>query len=792
MPQHRHALSALVLALGTSVHGQTATFGAPAPQSAAPVAAPVAPAAAVRPAAPPPVAAPALSPPITAPAVPAAVPAAAGPLPLAAPPVPPPLPVLAPGTAVPGSHIIRGSDRVIAPGRPIDLPAGTANSFRFEDAPIADVVHVVMRDILRVDYVIHSPLAGTITLATRSDVPADQALYLLESALQANGIAMARDARGVFHIGRPEALAGIVASPRVAAGGVLPPGTGTVIVPLQYIGAAEMAAILRPLLPPNALVRVDPLRNLLVLAGSRTQAEGWLDIVNTFDVDLLKGMSVAMVPLKYASVREIDQALRALAGTPTGASRAPGTTGSTGTAAPPAGGAPTTPGSTSGSTPIAPEVSSLFGAVRVLPIERLNSLLLVSPRLAYIEEAKAWIERLDRPAASASEPQLYIYPVRNGSARHLAEVLNGIFGASERTTTTAAGGVAPGLNPVMQGTPGSVSGQITSLGGVGTGASGSAAQSRVSSVTTTSQGARVVADELNNAVLIYALAGEYAKIEAALRRLDVSPVQVLIEASIVEVTLGDELQYGLQWYFTDKARGGLVGTGVFSSVGGGTTPAGVGIFDTATAGFSYTLRNSLGAVQAVLSALADKSLVKVISSPSVMVLDNHTAGIAVGQQQPIQSAETVTSGGNVTTSIQYKDTGVNLQVTPSVSAENVVTMSINQAVTDVGEIDRATGQRSFLQRQIVSKVAVRSGETLVLGGLIRDNDTSGTSGLPLLSTIPVVGGLFGTQMRNAVRTELLVVITPRVVRSDLDARDIGAELRERMKTFPANDMLRRP
>lgn len=676
-------------------------------------------------------------------------------------------------------QVIRGNDRVFATPKPAAVPQGAANSFRFEEAPIADVVHVIMRDILRVDYVIHSAMPGTITLATRADVTADQAVYLLETALQANGIAMARDARGVYHIGRPEALAGIVATPRLASPGVaLTPGTGTVIVPLQYIGAAEMASILRPLVPPTAIVRVDPLRNLLVLAGSRTQAEGWIDIVNTFDVDLLKGMSVAVVPLKYASVRDIDSALRALASGLPGASAArPAATTAPGTPGAPAAGAPSAAASA--------EVQSLFGAIRVLPIERLNSLILVSPRAAYLDEARAWIERLDRPGANSAEPQLYIYPVKNGSARHLAEVLNGVFGGETKTTTTQTASVAPGLTPILAGTAGGAQSAIGTLSGTGSGTSSNSAQSRISAVTTTAQGARVFADELNNAVLIYAVASEYAKIEAALRRLDLAPVQVLIEASIVEVTLGDELQYGLQWYFTDKARGGLVGTGVISQVAGGVLGA-------STAGFSYTLRNSLGTVQAVLNALAEKSLVKVISSPSVMVLDNHTAGIAVGNQQPIRSAETVTSGGNVTTSIQYKDTGVNLQVTPSVSAENVVTMNINQAVTDVGQIDTATGQRSFLQRQIISKVAVRSGETLVLGGLIRDNDTSGNRGLPLLSEIPVVGGLFGTQTRNASRTELLVVITPRVVRSDLDARDVGAEFRERMKSFPANDMLRRP
>ena len=164
-----------------------------------------------------------------------------------------------------------------------------------------------------------------------------------------------------------------------------------------------------------------------------------------------------------------------------------------------------------------------------------------------------------------------------------------------------------------------------------------------------------------------------------------------------------------------------------------------------------------------------------------MVLDNHTAAIAVGNQQPIRSGETVSTGGFATTTIQYKDTGVSLAVTPSVNAGNIVTMQINQGVTDVGQIDTATGQRTFLQRRIDSKVAIRSGETLVLGGLIRDNTTTGKSGIPWLQDIPVVGNLFGSNNTNTARTELLVVITPRVVRSDQEIRDVSGEMRQRMK-----------
>ena len=162
---------------------------------------------------------------------------------------------------------------------------------------------------------------------------------------------------------------------------------------------------------------------------------------------------------------------------------------------------------------------------------------------------------------------------------------------------------------------------------------------------------------------------------------------------------------------------------------------------------------------------------------------NHTASIAVGTQQPVQSGQTITTGGNISSNIQYKDTGVNLTVTPSVNSGNMVAMTLNQSVTDVGSIDSATGQRAFLQRQIGSKVAVRSGETIVLGGLIRDNTAFGRSGIPFLSDLPLIGNAFGTSSKAGARTELLVMITPQVVRADNEIRAVANDLRDRMKAI---------
>ena len=693
-------------------------------------------------------------------------------------------------------RIIRGNDRVVAPAKPSQPIEGAPVSFSFEEAPVADVVRTILGDILKTDYVLHPPLSGTVTLSTRAPIPPDRAVFLLESALQANGLALMRDARGSYHVGRADVLKGIGGAVRQAGGAPLQPGYGAIVVPLQYIGAAEMATILKPMMPPDALVRVDNLRNLLVLSGTRTQAEGWLDLVNTFDVDLLKGMSVGVFPLKYASIKEVEAALRLVSGgsaSAVGGATAAGTTSATSAAA----------GAAAGQAALG-ESNPLFGALRIMPIERLNSILVVTPRAAYLDEARRWIERLDQPSDNGAEPQLFIYQVKNVNARHLASVLSGIFGGQSGTGGVANSGVSPGLTSATgssMGQSGATSAfSNTASSGLGLrsgaltsgassiqnqGARNSAPASAQPAVTANIGGVRVIADELNNSVLVWGSRAEYSKIESTLKRLDLPLTQVLIEASIIEVTLNDDLEYGLEWAFKDS-RATTDYTGI------GTLNAGSSSRNPLTAlgnGFSYALKNPAGNVTALLRALSTKTTVKVIASPSLMVLDNHSASIAVGTQTPIQSGTTSNLEGTVTTTnIQYKDTGVNLMVTPSVNSGNIVTMQVDQSVTDVGAKDEVTNQRAFLQRQLSSKVAVRSGESIVMGGLIQERGTTSKSGVPILHSLPVVGNLFGSTTKDGARTELIVVITPRVVRSDIDIREVSDDLRDRMKGLKIIDL----
>lgn len=662
-----------------------------------------------------------------------------------------------------GARILKGNDKVVnLPSAGADPVRGENVALRFERAPITEVVHAVLGDMLHLNYTIHQPVAGEVTLHTLAPLPPEQILSVLESLLEANGLAIAQDKAGLYHVGRPEALKFLVPVPRRV--GELPAGSSLIVVPLQYVGAAEMADILRPVATPQAFVRVDALRNLLVLAGTRNQLEGWINLVELFDVDLLKGMSVGLFPLHYTSVKEVEAALQLMVG---------------GTSASHGGGLPQAARG-SGEGNMAGAMSSFspgVGSLRVMPIERMNAILIVTPRAAQLEEARQWIEKLDRPDNDASA-RLFVYPVQNGTAKQLAVLLNGIFGgqASAEPVVARDSGVAPGLATASMSSAKSSGGALpaaTAGSGKASGAQGDAQVTQVS----IGPGIRVVADDQHNALLIYAPLREYQRIETALRQLDTAPAQVLIEASIVEVSLTDETRYGLQWYFQDNVRGrGWSGVGVLGNGSNGAITAG-------QSGFSYTIANPLGDVRAVLNLLADKQLLKVISSPSLMVLDNQTAEIRVGDQQPVPGPTTTTDGGTSRTSVEYKDTGVLLKVTPSVNAGNNITMAVDQTVTDVGGIDAATGARSFLQRQISSTVAVPSGETVVLGGLIRDNKSRGKQGVPILHDLPFIGPLFGTTTLNTDRTELLVMITPRVVRTEQDMREVTNEIQDRMRSL---------
>ena len=657
------------------------------------------------------------------------------------------------GTSKPVAPVIyEGNDRQVrtpALNEPVRF-LGDDVSLNFEQAPLNEVVHAIMGDILGLDYVVDHPINGQVTLRTRTPIPRDELLPVLESMLRANNSLMIRGQDNRYLITGSQG--GTKLSPGLANPDSLSPGFSTIVAPLRYISASSMADILKPLVDQESFVRIDDSRGLLMLAGTQQQLVGWLDIISTFDVDMLKGMSVGMFPLENSDVEEVTAILNQLL-------------------------------EGSGGSEL-----GITGMVRVMPFKRLNSVLVISPRAHYLDILQVWIQRMDQKVDSSYEKQLFVYPVQNTTASRLAELITQIFaGSGGGGGGGAAGaanrsGVAPGLS---RESIGSQSGGEASISDTNNDSAASTMRADTLAAGTDIGGGlgsevRVVADEENNSLMIYATGKQYGLIAKALDKIDVVATQVIIEASILEVSLTDELRYGLEWTFKNGIGDDYDGRGVLATVAGG--PAAI------IPGFSYTVTNSVGDISAVLNALSQESLLNVISSPSVMVLDNHTAYIHVGDQIPTFDQQTETDGGRITQSVTYKDTGVKLEVRPSVNAGGLVTMDIAQSVTDVGPIDSATGQRAFNERNIVSRVAVRSNESVVLGGLIRENASNDSSGVPILHKLPVIGPIFGTVNQEDRRTELLVIITPRALYNESELREVSREMRTQIRHMELIDV----
>lgn len=662
--------------------------------------------------------------------------------------------------------IYKGTDRQVrmpAAAEPIRL-VGKDVSLNFEEAPLGEVVHAVLADILNLDYIIDHPVQGKVTLRTRTPIPRDQLLGVLESLLQANNVLMVRGSDGRLVITGSQQARRM--NPSVSGPGSQGAGYTTTIIPLRYISATNMAEILKPVADESAFLRVDNTRNLLMLAGTQAQLSGWMEMITTFDVDLLKGMSVGLYPLEHSGVEDTAEVLNGMLGGASAGGKADG--------------------------------GGDFGQlVKIIPIKRLNSLLVVTPRAHYLDTVGTWIERLDAAPDSNFAKKLYVFPVQNTTASRLADLLNSIYsggggakssGRSVGGSGQGSGGVAPGMNMESIGSSSSGSGGGNSPASFG---SQQALGGGIAATTVGSSGdeesiiedVRVVADDENNSLMIYATGRQYEIIEEALQQLDVIATQVIIEASILEVSLTEGLEYGLEWTFKNGLGSSYNGLGrLVGDVASG--PA-------AAAGFSYSITDSAGDIRAVLNALAEDSLVNVISTPSVMVLDNQTAYIHVGNQVPVRTSRYGSVAGNtdsIIENIDYRDTGVKLTVRPSVNAGRLVTMDIAQSVTDLGAIDDATGQRAFLERNIQSRVAVRSDQAVVLGGLIQDNATSTNAGVPLLKDIPGLGALFSSTTNESRRTELIVIITPRVIASESELQDVSAEMRSRMRHMDLIDV----
>lgn len=604
-----------------------------------------------------------------------------------------------------------------------------AYSLNFDEADLGEVAKVILSDILGQNYVLSPKVAGKVTLQTTDPLSKEELIPTLEMLLRMNNAVLVKDA-SIYHI---EPASEALYSSSFAA-----PNTGgrtgfqVRVIPVRNVAVQDIVDVIKPLVQEKTILNVDSTRNILIASGTPNELGRVMDMVSVFDVDVLKGQSFGLFPLAHVEPETIIKELEEIF-------RKEGKEGE----------------------------SNFF---RFIPVERLNAVMAITHQAGYLKDIENWIFRLDR-ANTASGGGVNVYRVQNVDAEELAATLNEIFtGAAkkEKSAKVAPGEKAAELTnkaPEKQNVP------KTST------PTGEAEVANVGEV-------RIISDVANNSVIVVATPQEYEVILPVIKQLDLLPLQVLIDATIVSVKLTDSLKYGIQWFLD---HGG-------SSISSGNGAATLGSIATAsaaafTSGGLTAIYNS-GVVNALLSAQANKGNVNIISSPSLMVLNNQEAKINVGDQVPIQTGtlgSVVGSGGTtgattaIQSSIQYKDTGVTLEVTPRVNANGMVIMEIKQTVSSAVKTETGVNTSPTIQKkEIESSVAVQDSETIVLGGLIDNNNSNAIGGIPWLNELPWIGPLFGNTDRENIKNELVVLITPRVVKSKQDSRLISDEFKRKL------------
>lgn len=675
-------------------------------------------------------------------------------------------------SSTPGAPSAPGSAQSARSAASVDGDAVTLNLVA---VPIANAAKIVLGDILKLNYTVAEKVAGSITIQTSTPMSRSAVVDVFEQALKLNGAVLVQG-NGTYRI--MPAGEGVAGSASLAdAARRDKPGIRLQVVTLRYATASEIKRVVDPIAPQGMVAKFDDTRNMLVLAGTATELAEAIELIGVFDVDWMRGMSVALHPISSSDPEGIVRDLEPMMGID--------------------------------------RDGPLRGSLKVVPSKRLGSIMVITSKPHLVGRARAIIEQLDRVAA-ATEEQLFVHNVRNRGATELAAILTRVL-ANRDAGQGTTGGVAPRFDsatltgdttgaPVLTptsasaggiGSAGGGIGGAGAVGGIGTSglalSSGGAFGASANPGTATgappaldsdptrgagssgggSRGAKVVADEINHSLLITATRREYERIQRILDRIDVMPTQVMLEAMIAEVTLTDQLKFGVKWHLGQSDNRITL------------SDAATGAVASAFPGFSYFFAGRAGSMSSVLDALSAITKVNIVSAPSLMVLDNRRATLQIGDQVPIvtQQAQAVTAGvvGPIINSVALKDTGVILSVTPRVSDNGKVVLEIEQEVSSANRtVTSGIDSPTISQRRVKTSVVVQDGDVVTLGGMIQERNTETKSQVPLLGNLPVVGAAFRQKDDKIERTELLIFIRPLVVANRRDAQAVTQELRQRL------------
>jgi len=684
---------------------------------------------------------------------------------LPAPPPPPPPPSPAP-PAQPAPQVQVAPPSPARPGLAQARPTAQAGRFvvlNFDNADVEVVIHAAS-EIVGFNYVLAPDVRAKVTVQTSQRIPQDEVFNVLLAILEVHGLTVVRS-ENLYKVVRIAAarerpvptVVGAEPDPQRTSDEVI-----TQIVPLRFASVVDVSNLLRSLISREGSMIAHRETNLLIITDAAANVRRLLQIIGLLDVEVTL-QELQIIPLKFADAAEIANILNQLfAGGRLRPAQVPGVP--VPPPPPPAPGQPPAPVR-------APGVPEIAGAPERPPLivgERRSNSLIVHARKHEMELIRKLVSQLDVDVYGGR--RVFVYYAENAKAKDLAATLNAIYGreaqprpVAERPLTPPAPGQPPPPPPPPRApSPPRAEGEAGELG---------LAEGEV----------RVVADETTNALIVTTFPRNWPQIEETIKKLDRMPKQVLIEVLVAEITLSDDLSMGLEWALK---RGASVNIGgQFFKFDASQTFTGGGIA-TATSGAVSAVPglNVLMAgnqILAMINALATDSRANVLSSPSILTSENKKAVINVSQSVPIITTQTTPTIGGVTSTVEYRDAGIVLSVTPRIGEKRTVALDIKQEVNEVLEEAGVAGSPKFTKREADTSVVIADGQTLMLGGLIQTKRNETRAGMPFLNRIPILGLLFGKTTNSFDRTELVILITPRVVASPEEGRRITEEMRQR-------------
>jgi general secretion pathway protein D len=594
-------------------------------------------------------------------------------------------------------------------------------SLRLENYDLYGVIRII-GDALGLNYSIDPRVKGTVNISTSGDLRRSELLPILETILKTNGATMVKTGN-LYNI-LPSNTANrmpleVEDSQRVTA---LDDQMVLHVVRMKYVAAAEMSRVLTPYLSEGGSILVYESGSILMITDRRSNLQKLLGIVDIFDSNAFEGQRVLLVPLSHTMARDVVKDLETVFS--------------------------------------AYALAEKTTAIRFVAMDHLNSMLVVTPNAAVLPEVQRWIDRLDQ-AAPPSGFRNAVYKVKNGKARDVQRVLSELYsgpaGSIASTiplTTPAAGGASAAAGPVQA----PLQAPFQGLNSV-----------------------RIVTDDINNQLVIQGTPQEIAEIERTIQQLDVPRRQVLLNAQVFEVTLSHDLSLGISAFL--QSRGTLQPAQTTASFGAASTGGGLPVLNLQTFAFIGASRE----LALFLNAQENQDRVRTLSEPSVLVSDNQQAQFQVGSQIPIatsSSLQPVQSNGSslFAQQVQMVDTGVILRVKPQIGDAGMVNLDISQEISSaVPNTTSAIVSPVINKSAVTSAISVSDGETIALSGFIRESTDVSRNRVPLLGDLPVVGALFGNSGRSTSKTEIVVLITPRVVRSPQEANAATDELKAKLK-----------